>query len=158
MVNINILIGIYTLSQTYQTPQHVHPEAQEVATRDDAFRNRELAVNAAMLCLHQSYQFVQTASQLRYTYPSWKEYGPIMCKAQSDAVVQCCFVLDGLAALATRLQTEYSSAASTLGESETLAGIYASRTRLMWAIISILCVHSPYETDYDVLRTGFEAS
>jgi hypothetical protein len=109
----------------------------------------ELAINAAMLCLHRSYQFVESADQLRYTYPSWKEHDPIMCRGQFDAVAQCRSVLDGLVALSTKLQAQYSSATSTLRDSETLAEIYAIRTQLTSTIIFILCVHNRYETAYD---------
>jgi hypothetical protein len=143
LVKMNLLIGSYALSQT---PQFMYLEFQEVAARDDAFREPELAINATMLCLPRSYQFIESAARLRYTYPSWKEHDPIMCKSQSDAVTQCRSVLDGLAALATRLQAQYSSATSTLRDSETLAEIYAIRTQLTSTIIFILYVHNPYET------------
>ncbi|KAJ5819334.1 hypothetical protein N7474_004925 [Penicillium riverlandense] len=145
LVKIDVLIGSYALSRT---PTVVYLESQEGAG-DDAFREPKLAINAAMLCLHRSYQFVESAFRLRYTYPSWKEYDPIMCKGQSEAVTQCRSVLDGLAALATRLQAQYSSATSTLRDSETLAEIYAMRTQLTATIIFLLCVHNPFETGYD---------
>ncbi|KAJ5626191.1 hypothetical protein N7510_002500 [Penicillium lagena] len=146
LVKVNLLIGSYALSQT---PQVMHLESQEAAAGDDAFREPELAINTAMLCLHRSYQFIESAAHLRFTYPSWKEHDPIMCKSQSDAVTQCRSVLDGLVALTTRLQSQYSSATSTLRDSETLAEIYAIRTQLTSTIIFILCVHNPCETGYD---------
>ena len=146
LVKIDLLIGSYALSQT---PQFMHLEYQEAATGDDAFREPELAINAAMLCLHRSYQFIESAARLRYTYPSWKEHDSIMCKGQSDAVTQCRSVLDGLAALATRLQAQYLSVISTLRDSETLAEIYAIRTQLTSTLIFILCVHNPFQTGYD---------
>ena len=149
LVRMNLLIGSYGLSQTPQLMYLEFPEAAaEAAAGDDAFREPELAIDAAMHCLYRSYQFIQSATQLRYAYPSWKEHNPIMCKGQSDAATQCRSVLDSLAALATRLQARYSSA-STLRDSETLAEIYAIRTQLTAALIFVLCAHSPYETAYD---------
>ncbi|CAL5866296.1 uncharacterized protein PFLUO_LOCUS503 [Penicillium psychrofluorescens] len=146
LVKIDVLIGSYALSRT---PQVALLELQVPAAGDDVFSEPELAINAAMRCLHRSYQFIESADKLRYTYPSWKEDNPIMCEGQSDAVTQCRSVLDGLAALATRLQTQFSSATSTLRDSETLAEIYAMRTQLTSTIIFLLCVHSPFETGYD---------
>lgn len=146
LVKINLMIGSYGLSQT---PQFMYLEFQEAAAGEDAFREPGLAINAAMLCLHRSYQFIQSAGQLRYTYSSWKEHDPIMCKRQSEAVTQCVSVLNSLAALATRLQAQYSAATSTLRDSETLAEIYAIRTQLTSALIFIMCAHDPYETGYD---------
>jgi hypothetical protein len=146
LVKIDILIGSYAMSQT---PAFMHLESQEAADGDDAFREPELAINAAMLCLHRSYQFIGSAAQLRYVYPSWTEHDPIMRKGQSDAATQCRSVLDGLAALAMRLQAQYSSATSALRDSETLAVIYALRSQLTSTLIFILCIHSPFETRYD---------
>ncbi|KAF7555673.1 hypothetical protein G7Z17_g1947 [Cylindrodendrum hubeiense] len=146
LVKIDLLIGSYALSQT---PQCIHLELYEAVAGDDAFREPELAINAAMLCLHRSCQFIESAAQLRYTYPSWKEHDPIMCKGQSDAVTQCRSVLDSLSALATRLQAQYSSATSTLRCSEILAEIFAVRTQLTATLIYILCVHNPFQRVYD---------
>ena len=154
LVKFDVLIGSYAMSQT---PAFMYLESQGAAAGDDAFREPELAINAAMFCLHRSYQFIESAARLRYTYPSWKEHDPIMCKGQSDAVTQCRSVLDGLAALATRLQARYSSATSTLRDSETLAEIYALRTQLTSTIIYILCVHNPFQTGYDEHQDGFRS-
>ncbi|PYI11004.1 hypothetical protein BO78DRAFT_466667 [Aspergillus sclerotiicarbonarius CBS 121057] len=158
LVKMNLLIGSYGLSQTPQFMYLEFPEAVAgAAAGDDAFREPELAMDAAMHCLYRSYQFIESAAQLRYTYPSWKDHDPIMCKSQSDAVTQCRSVLDNLAALATRLQTRYSSATSTLRDSETLAEIYAIRTQLTSALIFLLCAHSPYETAYDEHHDRFRS-
>jgi hypothetical protein len=154
LVKIDVLIGGYAMSQT---PALMHLESQEAAAGDDAFREPELAINAAMLCLHRSYQFIESAAQLRYTYTSWTEHDPIMCKGQSDAVTQCRSVLDGLTALAMRLQAQYSSATSTLRDSETLAEIYAIRAQLTSTLIFILCVHSPFQTGYDEHQDRFRS-
>lgn len=154
VVKINILISSYALSQT---PQFMYLESQEAATGEDAFSEPDLAINTAMLCLHRSFQFIESAARLRYTYPSWKEHDPVMCKAQSDAAAQCDAVLDGFAWLATRLQAQYSFATSTLRDSETLAEIYAIRTQLMLTVIFILGVHSPYETEYDKHQGRFRS-
>ena len=154
LVKINLMIGSYALSQS---PQHMYLEFQEAADGDDAFHEPELAINAAMLCLHRSYQFLESADRLRYKYPSWKEHDPIMCKGQSDAVTQCRSVLDGLAALATRLQAQHSSATSTLRDLETLAEIYAIRTQLMATMMFTLCVHSPFESVYDEHQDRFRS-
>lgn len=158
LVKIDVLIGSYAMSQT---PAFMHLESQEAAAGDDAFREPELAINAAMLCLHRSYQFIEPAAQLRHTYPSWTEHDPIMCKRQSDAVTQCRSNLDGLAALATRLQAQYSSATSALSDSEmlaeTLAEIYAIRSQLTSTLIFLLCIHSPFETTYDEHHDRFRS-
>ncbi|KAL2023058.1 hypothetical protein VTK56DRAFT_3968 [Thermocarpiscus australiensis] len=154
LVKLNVLIGSYALSQT---PQLMYLESQGAAAGDDAFRDPELAMNAATLCLHQSYQFIESAARLRYTYPSWKEHDSIMCERQSDALTQCRSVLDGLAALATRLQAQYSPATSMLRDSETLAEIYALRTQLAVTIIYILCLHSPFQTAYDEHQDRFQS-
>jgi hypothetical protein len=146
LVKINLLVASYGLSRT---PQYMYLEFREEATDDDVFCKPELAINAALHCLHRSYTFIESAVRLRYNYPSWKENDPIMCEGQVDAVTRCRSVLDGLKTLAMRLQAQYSSTTSTLQDSETLAEIYALRTQLTSAIIYILCVHSPYETAYD---------
>ncbi|OIW33074.1 hypothetical protein CONLIGDRAFT_609647 [Coniochaeta ligniaria NRRL 30616] len=146
LVNIDVLIGSYAMSQT---PAFMHLESQEAAAGDDAFHEPELAINTAMLCLHRSYQFTESAAQLRHTYPSWTEHDPIMCKGRSDAVSRCLSVLDGLTALATRLQAQYSSATSTVRHSEALAEIYAIRSQLTSTLIFLMCIHSPFETMYD---------
>ncbi|KAH8884183.1 hypothetical protein GQ53DRAFT_405831 [Thozetella sp. PMI_491] len=154
VVKVNLMIGSYGLSRT---PQFMYLDSEEAAAGDDAFREPKLAMNAAMLCLHRSYQFIESASQMRYTYPGWKEHDPIMCKGQADAATQCRAVLDGLTALATRLQAEYSSTTSVPSDSETLAEIYAIRTQLMSTLIFILTVHSPYETIYDEHQDEFRS-
>lgn len=146
LVKLDVLIGSYAIAQS---PASMHLEFPEAAVGDDAFREPGLAISAAILCLRQSYQFVDVAHQVRYTYPSWKEHDPIMDKGQSDAVTRCRSVLDGLAALAKRLQAQSSSATSTLRDSETLAEIYALRTQLMATMIFLLCAHNPLETGYD---------
>ncbi|KAF3769377.1 hypothetical protein M406DRAFT_337600 [Cryphonectria parasitica EP155] len=146
LFKLDVLIGSYAMSQT---PIFMHLESQEETAGDYALREPKLAINAAMLCLHRSYQFIESAARLRYTYPSWKEHDPIMCKGQSDAVTQCRLVLDGLVALATRLQSTYSSTTSTRRDSETLAEIYSIRTQLTATIIFILCIHKPFQTAYD---------
>ncbi|KAM5341391.1 hypothetical protein ACJ41O_014422 [Fusarium nematophilum] len=154
LFKIDLLIGSYGLSQT---PQVMHLEFQQETAGDDAFREPELAINAAMLCLQRSYQFIESAAQLRNTYPSWKDYDPTMCKGQSDAVAQCRSVRDGLTTLAARLQAQYSSATSPLRDSETLAEIYAMRTQLTSTIIYLLCVHSPFQTAYDEHQDQFRS-
>ncbi|KAM0425841.1 hypothetical protein ACHAPT_008779 [Fusarium lateritium] len=154
LVKLDLSIGSYALSQT---PQVMHLECQQVTAKDDAFSEPELAINAALYCLHQSYQFIESAARLRYTYPSWKEHDPIMCKGQSDAVTQCRSVLDGLTALTTRLQAQYSSATSTPRDSETLAEIYAIRTQLTSTIIFLQCVHDPFQTGYDEHQDQFRS-
>jgi hypothetical protein len=154
LVNINILIGGYGLSQT---PQTMYLEFQEVAVGDDPFCEPDVAINASMLCLHRSYQFIQAAAQLRYKYLSWREYDPIMHKAQSDTLTQCRSILDGLAVLATRLQGQYSPATSTLRDSEILAEIYAIRTQVTLTLIVIMCVHNPFETGYDEHQDLFQS-
>ncbi|GKZ72965.1 hypothetical protein AnigIFM50267_009634 [Aspergillus niger] len=146
LVKLNLLIGSYGLSQT---PQYMYLKFPRVATGDDAYREPELAIDAAMHCIYRSYQFIESASHLRYTYPSWKEHDPTMCKAQSDAAAECRLVIDRLAALATTLQTRCSSATCGPRDSDMLAEIYAVRTQLTSALIFILCAHSPYETAYD---------
>jgi hypothetical protein len=154
LVRINLLIGSYALSQT---PSAMFLDFQEIDIGNDAFREPELAINTAMLCLHRSYQFIESAARLRYTYPSWKEQDPVMCKGQSDAVTECRSVLDGLTAVATRLQARYSAAASTRRESEELAEIYAIRAQLRSTIIFLLCAHSPFQTAYDEHLDEFRA-
>jgi hypothetical protein len=154
LVKMNLSIGSYALSQT---PAVMHLEFQEPTAGHDTFREPELAINAAMLCLHRSYQFIASAAQLRYTYPSWKEHGPIMCQGQSDAVAECRSVLDGLTALATRLQAQYSAATPALQDSETLAEIYAMRAQLTSTIIFLLCVDSPFQTAYDEHQDRFQS-
>lgn len=148
LLRFDVLIGGYALSQT---PAFMHLESrwQGDVRGDNVFCEPEFAINAAMLCLHRSYQFMEPAAKLRYTYPDWKEHDPDMCKRQSDAVGQCRSVLNGLGGLATRLHAQYSPTTSTLRESETLAEIYALRTQLMSTIIYILCAHSPFQTAYD---------
>jgi hypothetical protein len=156
LVRFDVLIGSYALSQT---PAFMHLEApwQGTAPGVDVFCEPELAINAAMLCLHRSYQFMEPAAKLRYTYPSWKEHDSIMCKRQSDAVAQCRSAFNGLGALATRLQAQYSPTASTLKDSETLAEIYALRTQLTSTMIYILCAHSPFQTAYDDHQDLFQS-
>lgn len=154
LFNIDVSIGSYALSQS---PASMYLESQEAATGDDAFREPELAINTAMLCLHRSYRFIESAHQLRYKYPSWKAHDPVMCKAQSDAVTQCRSALDGLTALASRLQAKYSSARSTLRDSETLAEIYAIRTQLTSAMVFVMCVHDPFEMEYDKHQDRFQS-
>ncbi|EAQ93799.1 predicted protein [Chaetomium globosum CBS 148.51] len=156
LVKFDVLIGSYAISQT---PAFMYLESnwQGAAPGDDVFHEPELAINSAMLCLHRSYRFVESAAKLRYTYPSWKDHDPVMCEGQSDAVAQCRSVLNGLGALATRLQAQYSSAISTLRDSETLAEIYALRTQLTAAIIYILCTHSPLQTTYDEHQLLFQS-
>ncbi|SPQ25733.1 67e0ea39-b9b0-4de6-b95d-796c5f3b3ca3 [Thermothielavioides terrestris] len=147
LVKMNLSIGSYALAQT---PAVMHLEHQAAAGVDrEAFSDPELAINTAMSCLHQSYQFIESAARLRYTYPSWKEHDPILCQGQSDAVNQCRSVLDGLAALATRLQAQQASATSTARDSETMAEIYAMSAQLTAALIFLLCVHEPLQTAYD---------
>ncbi|KAL2822660.1 hypothetical protein BJX63DRAFT_127377 [Aspergillus granulosus] len=146
LIKMNLSVCSYGLSRT---PQLMYLESQEAAVGDDAFREPGLAVNSAMLHLYRSYQFINSANRLRYTYPSWREYDPIMYKGQFDAVTQCRSALEALAALATRMQTQYSSMTPTLRDLETLAEIYAIRTQLTSALIFILCIYNPYETAYD---------
>ncbi|PYH30090.1 uncharacterized protein BO87DRAFT_410041 [Aspergillus neoniger CBS 115656] len=154
LVKINLLIGSYGLSQT---PQYMYLDFPRVPTGDDAFCEPELAIDAAMHCLYRSYQFIEQASHLRYTYTNWKEHDPTMCKAQSDAAADCHFVLDCLAALATPLQARCSSATPTPRDLDMLAEIYAIRTQLTSALIFILCAHSPYETAYDEHHDQFQS-
>ncbi|KAL2126019.1 hypothetical protein VTI74DRAFT_1934 [Chaetomium olivicolor] len=153
---MNLSIGSYALAQT---PAVMHLESQEATAGvdHDAFCEPELAVNAAILCLHRSYQFIESAARLRYTYPSWKEHDPTMCQGQSDAVAHCRSVLGGFTALATRLQAQHSSATSTLRNSETLAEIYAMRTQLTATLIFLLCVHDPFQTAYDGHQDHFRS-
>ena len=145
LVRIDVSIGSYAMSQA---PAFIHLGSQEAATGGDAFRDPELAINAAMLCLHRVHQFIGSATSRRYKHPSWPEHDPVMCKARSDAVSQCRTVIDGLTALATRLQVRYSTR-STLSDSEMLAEIYATRSQLTSSLIFIICIHSPFETTYD---------
>lgn len=156
LVKVNLSIGSYALAQT---PAVMHLEPHQLTAGDDhdVFCEPELAVDAAMSCLHRSYQFIESANRLRYTYPSWKEHDPIMCQVQSDAVSQCCKVLDGLAALATKLQTQHSFATSSLKDSETLAEIYAMRTQLTAALVYLLCVHDPLQTAHDEHMNHFRS-
>ncbi|KAF4978317.1 hypothetical protein FZEAL_5290 [Fusarium zealandicum] len=100
LVKIVLSIGSYAMCQT---PQPMHLKSQQAAAGDDVLCEPELAINAAMVCLHRSYQLIESAAPLRFAYPSWKEPDLIMCKAQSDAVAQCRWVLDALAALGARL-------------------------------------------------------
>lgn len=155
LVKINLSIGSYALAQT---PAVMHLEAQGASAGDhhDAFCEPEIALNAAMLCLHRAYRFIESAAQLRYTYPSWNEHDPIMCQDRCGAVAQCRSVLNGLAVLATRLQAQHSTATSSLRESETLAEIYAMRTQLTAALLFLLCVHSPFQTVYDGHQDHFQ--
>jgi len=146
LIRIDVLIGSYAMSQT---PASMHLEYQEVAAGGEVFREPEPAINAALLCFHRSYQFIGSAAQLRYKFPSWTEHDPVVSKRRSDAVTQCHLVLDGLAALATRLQGQHPSATSTPPDSETLAEIYALRSQLTSTLIFILCIHSPFEASYD---------
>lgn len=127
LVRINLLIGSYALSQT---PAAMHLEFQDSSAGEKSLREPELAINAAMLCLHRAYRFIESAARLRYKYPSWKEHDPIMCKGQFDEVAQCRSVLDALKTLSARLQSHYLPATSTLRDTETLAEIYAMRTQL----------------------------
>ncbi|BCS02753.1 Zn(II)2Cys6 transcription factor domain-containing protein [Aspergillus luchuensis] len=154
LVKINLLIGSYGLSQT---PQYMYLDFPRVPTGDDEFCEPELAIDAAMHCLYRSYQFIEEASHLRYTYSNWKEHDSTMCKAQYDAAAECRFVLDGLAALATTLQARYSSATPTPKDLDMLAEIYATRTQLTSALIFVLCAHSPYETAYDEHHDQFQS-
>ncbi|KAI5462763.1 hypothetical protein BGZ63DRAFT_412534 [Mariannaea sp. PMI_226] len=154
LVKINLLVGSYALTQTPQLMLLVCPE---VVTEVDVFRDPELAINVAMLCLHRSYQFIQSTARLRYKYPSWREHDPARCKGQFDTVTECRSILDSLSTLATELQAQYSSATSTLRDSEMLAEIYAIRTQLMSTLIFTLCLHSPYETKYDEHQDRFRS-
>ncbi|RAH58914.1 hypothetical protein BO85DRAFT_467700 [Aspergillus piperis CBS 112811] len=156
LVKINLLIGSYGLSQT---PQYMYLDFPRVPTGDDEFCEPELAIDAAMHCLYRSYQFIEEASHLRYTYSNWKEHDPTMCKAQSDAAAECRSVLDCLAALVTTLQGRCSSATPTPTprDLDMLAEIYAIRTQLTSALIFILCAHSPYETSYDEHHDQFQS-
>lgn len=154
LVTIDVSIGSYGLSQT---PQVMHVESQEATAGDGAFCEPEQTINTAMLCLHRSYQFIASAARLRYTYPSWTEHDADMCKGRSDAVARCRSVLDSLTVLATRLQAQYSSAAATPRDSETLAEIYAMRTQLTSTTIFLLCVHSPFQTRYDEHHDQFRS-
>lgn len=154
LVKIDVLVGSYALSQT---PQSTHLEFHKAAAGNDAFREPELAFNTAMLCLHRSGQFIEAAAQLRYTYPSWTEHDSIMCKRQSDAAAQCRSALDDLAAPATRLRAQYSSATPPLRCSEILAEIHAIRTQLTATLIYILCIHNPFQTAYDEHEDHFRS-
>ncbi|KAH6853207.1 hypothetical protein B0I37DRAFT_333062 [Chaetomium sp. MPI-CAGE-AT-0009] len=156
LVKFDVLIGSYAMTQT-PAVMHLESNWQGAAAGDDVFREPEVAINTAMFCLHQSYQFFESAAKLRYMYPSWQEHDPIMCKGQSDAVTQCGSVLDGLAALVTKLQAQYSSATSTLRDSETLAEIYALRAQLTSTIIYILCADNPFQTAYDEHHDRFRS-
>ena len=156
LVKINLSIGSYALAQT---PAVMHLAFQGASAGDDhdAFFEPKLALNAAMLCLHRAYRFIQSAAQLRYTYPSWKEHDPIMFQDHSDAVAQCRSVLEGLTTLATRLQVQHSTATSSLKESETLAEIYSMRTQLTAALLFLLCIHSPFQAVYDGHQDHFQS-
>ena len=156
LVKINLAIGSYALAQN-PAVMHLEPQGASAEDDHDALCEPELALNAAMLRLHRAYQFIQSAAQLRYTYPSWKEHDPNMCQGQSDAVVQCLSVLNGLTGLATRLQAQHSTATSSLRDSETLAEIYAMRTQLTAALLFLLCIHSPFQTVYDGHRDYFQS-
>ncbi|VUC26320.1 unnamed protein product [Clonostachys rosea] len=146
VVNANLLLGGYALSQT---PQLMYVQFQEAAPRNNVFDEPELAINAAMLCLQRSYEFISSASRLQYKHPSWKEYDAVMCEDQTKALAECYSMLDGLAGLITKQQFQYSSSAATAKDLGTLAEIYALRTQLTANIIFILCLGTPYETAYD---------
>ncbi|GKZ49052.1 hypothetical protein AbraIFM66951_001305 [Aspergillus brasiliensis] len=158
LVKLNLLIGSYGLSQT---PQYMYLEfpgaAAEQAAGDDAFHEPELAIDAAMHCLYRSYQFIESASHMRYTYPSWKEQNTIMSKAQFEAAAQCSLIFDNLAPLVTKLQARCSSVTPAPRDLEMLAEIYAIRTQLTSALVFILCAHSPYETAYDEHHDRFRS-
>lgn len=146
LVRLDVLIGSYAIAQS---PASMHLEFPPAAAGDDTFHDPELAIQAAISCLRQAYQFIDVAHRVRYTYPSWREQDVMMCQDQAEAVTQCRLVRKGLAALATKLQAQSSSATSTPRDSETLAELYALRTQLTAALIFLLCVHNPYETGYD---------
>lgn len=146
LVNFNIIIASYGLSRT---PQLMYLEFQDTDTKGDALHEPKFAINAAMLCLYQSYAFIHSAAPLRYKHPSWKELDAIMSRSQAEAADHCRSSLRNLDALAKALQTHPSHQTSTDQASETLADIYALRTQITSALIVILCVHSPYETAYD---------
>lgn len=146
VVNANLLLGGYALSQT---PQLMYVISQDAAPRINVFDQPELAVNAAMLCLQRSYQFISSASRLQYKHPSWKDYNSVMCEDQSRALAECHSILDGLAGLITRQQAHHSSSTVTQKDWRILAELYALRTQLTANIIFILCIDTPYETAYD---------
>uniref|UniRef100_A0A8H7TQL8 Zn(2)-C6 fungal-type domain-containing protein n=1 Tax=Bionectria ochroleuca TaxID=29856 RepID=A0A8H7TQL8_BIOOC len=146
VVNANLLLGGYALSQT---PQLMYVISQDAAPRINVFDQPELAVNAAMLCLQRSYQFISSASRLQYKHPSWKDYNSVMCEDQSRALAECHSILDGLAGLITRQQAHHSSSTVTQKDWQILAELYALRTQLTANIIFILCIDTPYETAYD---------
>jgi hypothetical protein len=154
LIRMELSIGSYSLSQT---PQPMHLDYQETPTRDDPFRDPDHAINTAMLCLHQSYQFIQSTAQLKYKYPSWKDHDPTMCNRQSDAVAHCHSVLNGLTTLATTLQAQSSPTTSTLKDSETLAEICALRAQLTATLIFLLNIHSPFQTGYDAHQDRFRS-
>jgi hypothetical protein len=147
LIKMELTIGSYSLSQT---PQPMHLDSQDsLAQGDDPFRDPDLAINAALLCLHQSYQFIQSAAQFKYKYPSWKDHDPIMCNRHSNAIANCDSVLSGLTTLATTLQSQYSPTTSPLKSSDTLAEIYALRAQLTATTIFLHKIHSPFQTGYD---------
>ncbi|CAG9975249.1 unnamed protein product [Clonostachys byssicola] len=146
VVNANLLLGGYALSQT---PQLMYVVFQDAAPGNNLFDKPELAIDAAMLCLQRSYQFISSASRLQYKHPSWKEYNSALCQDQNKALAECDYMLDGLAELITRLQAQHSSSTVTQKDWEILAELYALRTQLTANTIFILCIDTPFETAYD---------
>ncbi|KAK7228052.1 hypothetical protein V2G26_000222 [Clonostachys chloroleuca] len=146
VVNANLLLGGYALSQT---PQLMYVRFQDAAPTTNVFDTPELAINAALLCLQRSYQFISSASRLQYKHPSWKKYNSAMCEEQNKALAECYSMLNGLAGLITRQQSRHSSSTVTQKDWEILAELYALRTQLTANIIFILCIDTPFETAYD---------
>jgi hypothetical protein len=146
LVNFNLMIASYGLSRT---PQLMYLEFPHTGAEGDALHEPKLAINAAMLCLYQSYAFIQSAAPLRYKHSSWQDLDPIMSRGQAEAAARCRSLLQSLDTLATAMQARPEHQPPTPQASETLADIYALRTQITSALIVILCVHSPYETAYD---------
>ncbi|KAL4886847.1 hypothetical protein BJY04DRAFT_43042 [Aspergillus karnatakaensis] len=154
LVKMNLSISSYGLSRT---PQLMYLQYHPADGTDNAFHKPGSAANSAMLCLHRSYQFIESAHRLRYKRPSWKEYDAIMCKEHCDVVAQCQSVIDGFATLTMRLQAQLSSATPTPGDCDTLAEIYAIRAQVTSTLIFILCIHNPYEMAYDEHKRLFRS-
>ncbi|KAK0383011.1 hypothetical protein NLU13_8927 [Sarocladium strictum] len=150
LVKVDILIGGYGLAQT---PQIARFEGYGINNEPEEyiFQEPHSATNAAMRCLYRSRHIIDAAARLRHKYPSWRDHDAAMCKAQSDLAVECQSILDGLASLAAKLQTEASweSSSARKDDREVLADIYGLRTQLTATLIFVLCIHDPFETLYD---------
>jgi hypothetical protein len=146
LVRTDILVGSYAMSAT---PVPMHLDFQGADLGLEASSKADQAINSALLCLHRSYQFIDSAAQLRYRHPSWEEHDAVMRKGRSDALDECHAILDSLTALVPSLQAQQSSTAATRHDAEALADVYAMRAQTTATTIYLLCIHTPYQTAYD---------